>query len=37
MSEKKEKKGVKKMNVIDTPCEINNNNAAEENFSSKNT
>ena len=23
------------MNVIDTSCEINNNNVAEENFSSK--
>ena len=33
----KEKKGVKKKNVIDTPCESNINTVIEEHFSSENT
>ena len=36
-SEEKEKKGVKKKNVIDTLCECNINTFAEEHFSSEST
>ena len=34
-SEEKEKKGVKKKNVIDTPCKSSINTVVEEHFSSE--
>ena len=37
MPGEKEKKGVKKKNVIDAPCESNINTVIEEHFSSENT
>ena len=36
-SEKKEEKGVKKKNVVDTPCETNIDTAVAEYFSLENT
>ena len=36
-SEEKEKKGFKKKNVIDIPCENNINTVVEEHISSENT
>ena len=37
MHEGNEIKGVRKKNVIDTPCESNTNTVVEEYFSSENT